>query len=303
MSNKSEKISKERQDALKKETSSTDENIQPAAIIDLYSYKSVKSAKTAQLDAYDYLEKAQQAHSGSTAVKYAKMALELDPTLTDAKIIIAVKQSKSPEILQLNLEKLLREEEDYLKTIDITEENCAGDYYQIFETRPYLRAYKEYVEILVMQGKMRKAVQACNRICFLNESDNLGIRYTLMALYAYLEEHILAEELYQKYTENNSFMLLPLIAFYYKQDDTDSASKYLNILYENNKNIKKAIQILNSRDENMLMNIIESPYYIHYSEEEFIIAFMDNLFLYGPIPAFVKWLTDNIPKRKIKARK
>lgn len=300
MSNKPEKTSQEKQDALNEKTSKSEKDTHSADIIDLNSYK---SAKTAQLDAYDYLEKAQLARTNSTAVKYAKMALELDPTLTDAKIIIAVKQSKSPEILQLNLEKLLREEEAYLKTLDITEEKCAGDYYQIFETRPYLRAYKEYVEILIAQGKMRKAVQACNKICLLNESDNLGSRYTLMALYAHLEEHILAEELYQKYTENNSFMLLPLIALYYKQDDTDSASKYLNILYENNKNIKKAIQILNSRDENMLMNIIDSPYYIPYSEEEFIIAFMDNLFLYGPIPAFVKWLTDNIPKRKIKARK
>lgn len=292
MNNKSEKTPQENK-----------ENSQPAIIIDFNSHKKAEPAKTIELDAYDYLEKAQQASSRSSAIKYAKMALELDPTLTDAKTFLVISQSKKPEILQANLEKLLKEEEDYLKTLDITEKNCAGDYYQILETRPYIRAYNTYMESLITQGKMRKAAQAGRKICFLNENDNLGTRYTLMTLYAYLEERSLAEELYQKYTENCSLMLLPLIALYYKLDDTASASKYLNILYENNKNLKKALQALKSGDKYALMDIIDSPYYVPYSEGEFIIAFMDNLFLYDTIPTFVKWLEDNIPKRKAKAKK
>lgn len=304
MSKKSENVSPEKQEPLKAQKSGAGENSKPSGVVDFNLYKNNKNMTVPDCElAYEYLERAQASCSCATAAKYAKMALELDPTLTDAKLLLAVHQSKNPEDLQVRLEKLLKEEEEYLKTLDIDEESCAGNYYQIFETRPYLKVYKEYAETLIVQGKMRKAAEACSKICFLNEEDNLGSRYTLMTLYAYLEDRSSAEKLFGKYPEYSSFVLLPMTALYYKLEDIDAASECLRILSENNGELKKAVQIIKSGDERTLMEIMSSPYYVPFSAEEFVFAFMDSVYLYNTMPCFLKWLERSLPKRKTKSKK
>ena len=74
------------------------------------------------------------------------------------------------------------EEEGYF-----AEENI-GSFYMIHETRPYIRALGTYMDDLIGLGKFRAAIRAGLNIIRLNENDNLGIRYDLMALYAFMED-------------------------------------------------------------------------------------------------------------------
>lgn len=59
----------------------------------------------------NYLEKAQIAASPASAVKFAKKALELDPTLIEAELLIAIHQAKDSAQMQSALEGLLKKEE------------------------------------------------------------------------------------------------------------------------------------------------------------------------------------------------
>ena len=56
----------------------------------------------------------------------------------------------------------------------------------------------------------------------LCEGDNLGVRYQLMHLYAYIEDEMHALALHKKYGDDEETqMLLPLAILYYKQNQFD----------------------------------------------------------------------------------
>lgn len=90
-----------------------------------------------------------------------------------------------------------------------------------------MRIRKAYLEVLLEMGRYGKAVNEAEELLRLCESDNLGVRYTLMALYSYFEQEDKALALYQKYKEETAFMLLPLIALYYKLDNTKKMRAYV----------------------------------------------------------------------------
>lgn len=302
MTRETERVIRELQKFMENNTFENDEDAEQAFM--QYINRPDADRFKAEPDAYDYLEKAQTAASPASAVKFAKKALELDPTLIEAELLIAIHQAKDSAQMQSALEGLLKKEEARLAKENITEEQCAGEYYLIFETRPYLRLYQMYIETLITQGKIRKAVEACSKVLMLNDNDNLGVRYTLMAVYAMLEERTLAEALYQKYPEEGSSMLLPMLALYYKLDDTEAATDCLKRLCANNKSVKQAVKILRKGDEVQMMEILGSPYYSPFSKEELVIAYCDNILLYMPIgDDFLKWVETHIPTKSTSGKK
>ena len=56
-----------------------------------------------------------------------------------------------------------------------------------------------YVETLLVNRKMRLAAKECESMLRLCSRDNLGIRYTLIHIYAYLEEEKAAQKIFKKY--------------------------------------------------------------------------------------------------------
>ena len=102
-----------------------------------------------------------------------------------------------------------------------------GDFYGIFETRPYIRGLVTKAEYLLEDGKLNQAKNICKEVLRLNNSDNIGTRYLLMAIYATLEEEKDMIKLYKKYPEENLEMLFPLFALYYKLGNDKKAIEYL----------------------------------------------------------------------------
>ena len=132
MSKETERLFREMQQFFNEHNFENLEEAQQAAMDYLNSNKN----KINEPDAYDFLEKAQEADSNSKAIQFAQKALELDPTLTDAKLLILLRQTKDAAALQGGIEVLLKEEEAFLREMDITEKKDAGEYYLIFETCP-----------------------------------------------------------------------------------------------------------------------------------------------------------------------
>ena len=86
---------------------------------------------------------------------------------------------------------------------------------------------------------MKQAKDVCKEILRLNKNDNLGARYLLMAIYAYLEEEKELLKLYKEYPENNLEMLFPLFLNYYKKSDEKKAKEYFDMINKANPNFVK----------------------------------------------------------------
>lgn len=114
-----------------------------------------------------------------------------------------------------------------------------GHFYGIFETRPYIRGLVIKAEYLLEEGKLRQAESICREVLRLNENDNMGARYLLMAIFAILEEENDMLKLYKKYPEEDLEMLFPLFALYYKIGNDKKAKEYLNRVNKCNSNFVK----------------------------------------------------------------
>lgn len=263
-----------------------------------------EASEDGEPDEWDYLEMAEQAKSKKEMLRLASEALRINPDLLDAKVLILSLNVKEPEELKAKFEEYLAAEEKRLKEKDGIAEDDIGSYWGLVETRPYMRLKNTYVQLLVDMGKYGLAAAVCEEMLKLCGSDNLGIRYTLMALYAFFEDERKALKLNQRYQkEESAFMLLPLAALNYKLDQPDRALEYLKMLSETNPEAKQAFRELADEDEyNILMDRArDASSYAARSKEEIITAIADCDFLYLTTPAFIPWACGQV--RKMAGRK
>lgn len=250
-------------------------------------YNETMDKKDRPFDAFDYLEMAEDAENEKEAVYYAKKALELDPYLLDAELIIAHEKSRNSEEFKKQLKALIKKGEMQLLEQGISKEE-EGEFYVLHETRSYMRLRKEYVDLLISQGKYRLSISEIEEMIRLNEDDNLGMRYMLMALYAYFEDEDSALALYKKYEEDTAFMLLPLIVLYYKKEDDKKMRSCIRKLKRWNPEVLKALKLFMDEDaEEELEEIVNSTAFRPASAEEVVLALTESAFLYVTMNEFM----------------
>lgn len=203
-----------------------------------YNEGEIEYENTPLDNAYELLEEAENAKSIKEAKSLAKKAFATSNACFDAKLFLADLEEnslKSNKILNegLEFEKKRLEQEGYFDKENI------GSFYGIFETRSYIRGLYTKAKNLSEEGKYKKAIEVCKEILKLNENDNTGTRYLLMALYAIIEEEKGMLDLYKKYNENCLEMLFPLFVLYYKKEDNSKAKKYLEMINKANKHFIK----------------------------------------------------------------
>lgn len=243
-------------------------------------------------DAYDYLEMAQDAEDEKEALKYARKALELDPLCLDAEVLIAQIEADTPDEFKEYLEVIIEKGEQLLAEQGITKEEDVGHFYGILETRAYMRARGLYIEHLIAMGRFRKAICEAEEVLTLNENDNLGVRYTLMALYANYEEEEKAQKLFEKYEEDTAFMLMPLIALYYKLDDMEKMRTYIVRLKVSTPEVLEALKMLISPDDEEILEIANQEMFRPFSLEEVILSISKHVFLYMSLQFFIPCLCE-----------
>ena len=189
--------------------------------------------QTPEEEALELMDLAYEAETEREALKYAKQALKKDANCLDARLLIL--ETYPQEKRRKELEKVIRQEEKRLREEDFFSEDCIGEFYMILETRPYMRARFAYAMLLQDMGKKRLAAGEYQEIIRLNENDNLGCRYSLMCLYALLEDVEKARALNKKYDDEESLhMLLPQAMLYYKVDDLKTARAFLKKAHRQN---------------------------------------------------------------------
>lgn len=244
--------------------------------------------------AYDYIDLAAEATSKKKKLEYLNKALELEPDNLDAASLIAQENAKRPGDLLDTLPPLIEKGNklmaDYLR-------DDVGEFWLLFETRPYMRLRHLYMNVLYECGMMRKAVAEAKEMLKLCKGDNLGVRYDLMHLYAYLEEEKAALALHKKYgSHEETQMLLPLAVLYYKKGDFDSSLSYLQRLWKVNKDTKKFFTAVNNGTLDQYFGDM-SPYgYRPDCIGELIYEFTDYKFLFETVKYFFVWAKKNLKK-------
>ena len=260
--------------------------------IQKYNAGEIEYENTILDDAYELLDKAENAQSKTQAIKYAKEAYKMCPDCFDALLFQVHLEDNSIKSMKL-LEKGLATEKCRLEKEGFFTKDQIGHFYGIFETRPYIRGLYTKASCLINDGKVKQARDACKEILRLNENDNTGARYLLMAIYAYLEEENELLKLYKKYHEQSLETLFPLFTLYYKQGDNKKAQEYLNKINNANPHFIKYFKGTIKANPN-----IEEGYYAKGDSSEVIMYFNNYFFLIISMPNIRTYILENSKKKK-----
>lgn len=233
----------------------------------------------------DLLEEAYNESSKTRAIKLAKQALEVYPDNIDAECFIADYEENQIKKLA-KIETIIEKAKIILEKDNMFDKENVGHFWGMIETRPYMRARNRKITILMDLGRYTEAIKECEEMLDLCESDNLGIRYTLIGLYCILEKFAECEKLYKKFNEHSAFMLFPMAIMYFKKGDYKKSKKFLKDTQEVNPYIT---QILKNEIE-ILGNADEIEYYAYGSMEEASIIVVDLLYLLSSVPSFVTFM-------------
>ena len=247
---------------------------------------------------YDYLEMAFETEDDSKRLKYAKEVLKMDKDNLDAEYLIASTDAKDSIDMLNRLEKILKHGNEIMEREGFMDEENIGEFWEIVETRPYIRIKQSYAEVLAENGMMKKAVKEYEEILKLNENDNLGVRFRLMSLYAFFEDEENALKLYKKYNGQNSVqMLLPISVLYFKKGEFAKSLNYLKKIEKNVKGLKKFFKdMMNERGE-FYLNQLSSMGYRPFSTDELILSMTENDYLFLTASSFVEWAYEKLGKK------
>ena len=294
MSRESEKVLKELQKFLDAHAEDTKNEADADALTERffaeYNQKCIGQKDHAPETADDYLDLAEQAAPKKKCVEYLHKALELEPDNLDAKLQLITRTTEQQlDEQRLALQELLDAADKQMEQTGAFKE-YAGEFWTAPETRPYMRVRYTYFDVLISCGMMRQAISEGQRLLELCESDDLGVRYQLMHLYAYMEDELHALALHKQFDSyEETQMLLPLAVLYYKLNQFDKAEDYIKRLAKANKDAKKFLRAA-ARDQ--LDDYIDemNPYgYQPFTIEELLDELMKSSYLFDSVPYFFAW--------------
>ena len=227
------------------------------------------------------------------AIKLAKQALELNPNNIDAENFITKHETNTIKRLKKYEETLNKEKANLEKENFFNEENV-GIFWGLIETRPYMRTKHSYMLTLMELGRYTEAIKQGEELLELCESDNLGIRYLIIGLYTVLEKFEKAEEIYNKYSDNSTFMLFSLSLMYYKEGNYRKCKKVLKQLQENNEYLLNYLTGRKKFTKSKVEDIEINGTYSWGSEAEAYFVVKDNKYLLETVPAFIEFIESEI---------
>ncbi len=220
-------------------------------------------------------------------LKWIRKARELEPDHVDAALMEIEETSKNPYEQEMRLFELQQKAEKQLREQGYFRKASIGDFWGLIETRPYMRVCQTYVGTLLMNRKMRLAAKACESMLRLCKDDNLGIRYTLIHLYGYLEEEQAAHKLFGAYDGGwGTRFPLAMALLSYKQGKEEMAQKYLQMLLNNNKDTKKFFSAYGTKKLGEYASKMQPYAYRPNSIEELLLMLAEHDYVYDSAQAF-----------------
>lgn len=240
----------------------------------------------------DYLyDQALEAESEKEALRLVHESLKENPNNCDAKIFLAEISANNSDILEEEMIKIIKEEQVRLVNEDIYKEENLGQFYDIIQTRSYIRAKVSLIEMYLSKGRYQLARHEMEEVLMLNEHDNMGVRYRLLSLYCFLEEKEKIEEILEKYPESSLLTWLPMSVYYYKTKNYFLLDETLNKMVEYNKNILK---VMNGAVEADSFDILEKSFgaYQPGDMNEAMMVVEGNLYLIASTTGYIMYLNN-----------
>ncbi len=248
----------------------------------------------------DYLELAEEASSHKKCIEYLNKALELDSDNIDAARMLIDETVKDPIEALEKYKALIKKGAKILDKQGYFDHNQNHEFWLAFDTRPYMRARYWYMKLLIDCGMIRQATLECKEMLKLCRSDNLGVRYDLMHLYALLEDESAATKLFKQYQEISAHFILPYSILYFKLGDFNKSAKLLKDLAEENKDTKKFFRIINSKNSSSMDKYIQemNPYGEKFNSIDELLGEINNYsYLTVPTLHYFKWANNQLKKK------
>lgn len=237
-----------------------------------------------------FLERAQEAGSQRERLKWIRKARKLEPDHVDAALAEILEISKNPCEQEVQIFELLQKAEKQLRERGYFRKASIGDFWGLVETRPYMRVCHIYVETLLINRKMRLAARECESMLHLCKGDNLGIRYTLIHIYVYLEEEKAAQKLFDAYEgQEETRFPIAMALLSYKLGKEEAAQAYLQMLLNNNKDTKKFFSAYGTKKLESYVSGMQPDAYRPNSIEELLLILVDHGYVYDEEYAFFFW--------------
>lgn len=249
--------------------------------------------------ALDFLILSAKSEKQRERLDYAKKALALDPESLDAALAVILLGTRDLISMKKKLETLMEKGKAQMEQQGLMD--AKGQFWQQFETRPFIRVLRAHFTVLQLLGQYRNALAAGWEIISYNKGDNLGVRYDMMAMAAWLLDQDTALTLMARYHEEDAMMLLPLAVLYFRLGKGKDALRILHTLYISNPDLLDFLDNLIDGDameqacqQDRLP--LDAYQYTAGNDSELFFAVYDNLFLYLASDTFFMWALENDKK-------
>ena len=115
-----------------------------------------------------------------------------------------------------------------------------------------------------------------------------------MGLYTVLERFEECEKIYNKYSDDSTFMLFPLAVMYYKRGDYRKCKKVLKEIQENNKYLLDYLIGIKKFTKAKIEDIERDGTYSWGSESEAYLVAKDYKYLLETVPSFIEFIEREI---------
>jgi tetratricopeptide (TPR) repeat protein len=234
-------------------------------------------------EAQELAYRAHRAESEREAAEFCQRALELDPDNLDAALLLAQLGAETPaEAIEPTRRVLERAEEAF--GADFIEEN-RGSFWQIVETRPYMRALAGLKTVLELSGAYDEAIRVGEKMLDLNPMDNQGVRYELLPLYLREGRLEAARDLIGRYEDDAGpgFLYCRLLERLLS-DDEEGARGLLQEAHDWNPHLTAYLTGEKQPPHRRVQ------YYTPHEESEAIVAFMQIWPAWEAYPVALAWL-------------
>jgi tetratricopeptide (TPR) repeat protein len=142
-----------------------------------------------------------ESKSAAHRIELANEALELDPNCVDAYMILANDAAENrQDILNYLRQGVDAGERDLGDTLS----EGVGHFWNLPETRPYMRARYGYAETLWELGKREESIAHFEALLVLNPEDNQGVRYMLLSHHIEMADYDSAQTLLARFVDDDT---------------------------------------------------------------------------------------------------
>lgn len=175
-----------------------------------------------------------------TALRLAREAALLDPRCVDAHFIIAEAESRTDTEFVERLKRIVE-----IGAWDLGQEffrKHRGHFWDMFESRPYMRVRAELAHTLMELGRVDEAIKHYEAMLILNPNDNQALRYFLLNCYLLADRPAGAGKLLRKYkgeTKRSAILAWGLVLERFLSEDPEGLRQALQAARRINPHVER----------------------------------------------------------------